>query len=132
MRGVDTNVLVRYLMNDDAGQAQIVDRLLTDCRNQGETLFIPVIVVCEMLWVLDRVHGQTKAEMIRALEELLELDIFKFEQELAIRESLDQYRHGKATLPDYVIGEISRQAGCRDTVTFDRILSRAPGYTLLA
>jgi predicted nucleic-acid-binding protein len=65
-------------------------------------------------------------------EELLELDIFKFEQELAIRESLDQYRHGRATLPDYVIGEISRQAACRDTVTFDRVLSRAPGYTLLA
>jgi predicted nucleic-acid-binding protein len=132
MRGLDTNILVRYLMNDDAGQAQIVDRLLADCRTQGETLFIPVIVVCEMLWVLDRVHGQTKEEMIRALEELLELDIFKFEQEFVIRQSLIQYRRGKATLPDYVIGEISRQAGCRDTVTFDRVLSRAPGYTLLA
>jgi predicted nucleic-acid-binding protein len=131
MRGLDTNVLVRYLMNDDPGQAQTVDRLLVDCRAKGETLFVPVIVVCEMLWVLDRVHGQTKAEMIGALEELLELDIFKFEQELVIRESLDQYRHGKATLPDYVIGEISRHAGCRDTVTFDRILSRAQGYTLL-
>jgi predicted nucleic-acid-binding protein len=132
VRGLDTNILVRYLMNDDAGQAQIVDRLLLDCRAQGETLFVPVIVVCEMLWVLDRVHGQTKSEMIRALEELLELGIFKFEQESVIRDSLDQYRRGKASFADYVIGEISHQAGCRDTVTFDRLLSRAPGYTLLA
>jgi predicted nucleic-acid-binding protein len=85
-----------------------------------------------MVWVLDRVHGQTKAEMIRAMEELLELDIFKFEREHVIRESLVQYRRGKASLADYVIGEISREAGCRDTVTFDRVLSRAPGYTLLA
>jgi predicted nucleic-acid-binding protein len=131
MRGLDTNVLVRYLMNDDAGQVQRVDRLVQDCRSEGEGLYIPVIVICEMLWVLDRVHGQTKPEMIRALEELLGLDILQFEQEAVIRASLDHYRRGKADFADYVIGEISRQAGCRDTVTFDRALGHALGYTLL-
>jgi predicted nucleic-acid-binding protein len=132
MRGLDTNVLVRYLINDEAGQVQKVDRLVQDCRSEGEALFIPVIVICEMFWVLDRVHKQSKPEMIRALEELLELDIFEFEQEAVLRASLDHYRRGKADFADYVIGEISRQAGCRYTVTFDRALGRAPGYSLLA
>jgi predicted nucleic-acid-binding protein len=49
-----------------------------------------------------------------------------------VRQSLEHYRRGKATFPDYVIGEISRHAGCRDTVTFDRDLRSAPGFTILA
>src|SRR6266851_7683965 len=84
----------------------------------------------ELVWVLDRVHGQTKPQIIEVLERLLGLDLLRFEQESVVRQSLIRFRAGKASFPDYVIGEISRQAGCRDTVSFDRDLRRAPGFTV--
>ena len=131
MRGLDTNVLVRYIANDDLKQAEVVDRLFRECSLAGEDLFVPVIVLCELVWVLDRVHGQTKPQIVEVLERLLGLDLFRFEQESVVRQSLNSFRAGKASFPDYVIGEMSRQAGCRDTVSFDRDLRKAPGFTLL-
>ena len=53
------------------------------------------------------------------------------EREDAVRRSLELYRHGPASFSDYLIGEISREDGCRDTVTFDRGLRGAPGFTVL-
>jgi predicted nucleic-acid-binding protein len=131
VRGIDTNVLVRYIANDDLKQAEAVDRLFGDCSLAGEDLFVPVIVLCELVWVLERVYGQTKPQIVAVLERLLGLDLLRFEQESVVRQSLIRFRTGKASFPAYVIGEISRQAGCRDTVSFDRVLRKAPGFTVL-
>jgi predicted nucleic-acid-binding protein len=84
-----------------------------------------------LFWVLDRTFGLEKMELIETLEKLLAVEFFRFDRESTVREGLEQYRRGKASFPDYVIGEISRQAGCRDTVTFDRDLRGAPGFTVL-
>jgi predicted nucleic-acid-binding protein len=65
------------------------------------------------------------------LEKLLATDLFRIEQEPAVRHSLKHYRDGKAGFPDYLIGEIGRVAGCRDTVSFDRALRAAPGFQIL-
>ena len=124
-------MLVRYIANDDLKQAEVVDRLFRDSSLAGEDLFVPVIVLCELVWVLDRVHGQTKPQIVEVLERLLGQDLLRFEQESVVRQSLIGFRAGKASFPDFVIGEISRQAGCRDTVSFDRDLRKAPGFTLL-
>lgn len=83
------------------------------------------------MWVLSRLYAQTKPQLIEILEKLLVVGFFRFEQESAVRQSLENYRRGKATFPDYVISEISGQAGCRETVTFDRDLRGAPGFTIL-
>ncbi len=131
MRGLDTNVLLRYIANDDLKQAEVVDRLFRDSSLAREDLFVPVIVLCELVWVLDRVHGQTKPQIVEVLERLLGLDLLRFEQESVVRRSLIGFSAGKASFPDYVIGEISRHAGCRDTVSFDRGLRNSPVFTLL-
>jgi predicted nucleic-acid-binding protein len=73
--------------------------------------------------------GQTSTH--RGIKKLFAVGFFRFEQEAAMRQGMELYRRGKATFPGYVIGEISRQAGCRDTVTFDRDLRGAPGFTIL-
>ena len=131
MRAVDTNILVRYVANDDPKQAAVVEKFWVECEINQEAIFIPVLVLCELIWVLGRLYAQTKPQLIEVLEKLLAVGFFRFEQESAVRQSLEHYRRGKATFPDYVIGEISRQAGCRDTVTFDRDLRGAPGFTIL-
>ncbi|HEY7390431.1 MAG TPA: type II toxin-antitoxin system VapC family toxin [Bryobacteraceae bacterium] len=131
MRAFDTNILVRYVVNDDPKQAALVEKLWVECETNQEAIFIPILVLCELMWVLSRLYAQTKPQLIEVLEKLLAVGFFRFEQESAVRQSVEQYRRGKATFPDYMIGEISRQAGCRDTVTFDRDLRAAPGFTIL-
>jgi predicted nucleic-acid-binding protein len=131
MRAVDTNILVRYIVNDDLKQAAVVEKFWGECETNQEAIFVPVLVLCELMWVLSRLYAQTKPQLIGVLEKLLAVGFFRFEQESAVRQSLEHYRGGKATFPDYVIGEISRQSGCRDTVTFDRDLRGAPGFTIL-
>lgn len=131
MRAVDTNVLVRYLMNDDAHQAAAVDRFFDECATHREAVYISLPVLCEMVWVLERSFRQTKDEIIHGLGKLLTIEFFQFAQEAAVRQAFDQYRRGRASLADYLIGELSVQAGCRDTVTFDRALRGAPGFTIL-
>jgi len=131
MRAADTNVLIRFVMKDDPLQTGAARRFLEECRMNREHVFIPVPVVCELVWVLDRVFGQTQAEIVGALDRLLDFALFQFDQESAIRRGLAQYRRGRAGLADYLIGELGAQAGCRDTVTFDRALRGAPGFTIL-
>lgn len=131
MRGADTNVLVRYIANDDPAQADAVAILFEKCRTDREPIFISVLALCELLWVLDRAFGQPKAELLAVLDRLFQSGLFRFERESVVRRCLHQYRRGKASFADYVIGEVSREAGCRDTVSFDRGLKGSPGFTIL-
>jgi len=80
---------------------------------------------------LSRSYGQPKAAVVEALNQILQMEQFRIEHDALVRRSLELYREGKANFSDYLIGEISRQAGCRDTVTLDRALKGAPGFTLL-
>jgi predicted nucleic-acid-binding protein len=132
MRGLDTNVLVRYLTDDDAKQTALAEILLEQASESGQPLFIPVLVLCELAWVLARSYGQAKAEIIRFVEHILEAEQFRIEGDLIVRRSLDAFRGGKADFADYLIGEICRKAGCEDCVTFDRALKSAAGFTLLS
>ncbi|SRR5258706_4196135 len=131
MRALDTNVLVRYLVNDDPGQAAVAERLLEDCRRKREPVFLSILVLCELVWVLDRSFGQSKSEIGTVLERVLDMDLFRVEREPLVRRSLQHFRHGKGNFADYLIGEIGSEAGCRDTVTFDRALRDAPGFQML-
>lgn len=132
MRALDTNVLVRYLAADDRKQLRAAEEVLEDCQREREPLFLSAIVLCELVWVLHGSYRQTKAAIIRELEQVLEMDLFQIEYELLVRQSLQLYREGRGNFSDYLIGEISRHYGCRDVVTFDRDLKGCSGFTLLS
>ena len=131
MRNLDTNILVRYLTADDRGQLAAVERLIEDCRLDREPLFLSTLVLCELLWVLSSSYGQTKTMIIQVLEQILEMDQFRVEDDALVRRSLEAYTRGKGNFADYLIGEIGRRAGCRDTVTLDRALKGAEGFTVI-
>lgn len=131
MRAVDTNVLVRLIANDDAGQVEVVRDFFRNCASRAEPIFVSILVMCELVWVLDRSYGRSKGEIIAVMDRLLETGFLRFEQERVLRLSLERYRKGKASFPDYIIGAIAAEAGCRDTVSFDRDLKGAPGFTIL-
>jgi predicted nucleic-acid-binding protein len=131
MRSLDTNVLVRFLTADDHRQLAAVERLVDQCEREGETLFLCVPVVCELGWVLTRSYGQTRAQVASVLDQLLEMSSLRVENRELVERALALYRRGKGNFADYLIGELGRHAGCRDTVTFDKALRGGPGFTVL-
>jgi predicted nucleic-acid-binding protein len=131
VRALDSNVLLRYLIADDPRQTAIAERVFEGCRVANEPLFITVLVLCETVWVLDRVYQQSKEQIIEAIETLLSMDLLRFEHERSMQRAFEHFRQSKGDFPDYLIGEIATAAGCRDTVTFDKALKGTPGFTIL-
>lgn len=131
MRALDTNVLVRYVTNDDALQATAVEHLFAECHRNREHLFISTPVMCELVWVLKNGLRQPKGEIVKMIDGLIEDDLFQIEHKPLVSKALDRYREGRAGFADYLIGQLAGHASCRDTVTFDKALKNAPGFTIL-
>jgi predicted nucleic-acid-binding protein len=131
VRAIDTNVLIRFFMDDDTGQAEVARRLLETSQDQREPLLIVPHVFCELVWVLQASFRLARTEVADILQKILVREVFVFEREQAIKGALRRYRQGRADFPDYLIGEIAAASGCRDTVTFDKALKGSPGFTIL-
>lgn len=129
MIGVDTNLLVRYLTQDDAQQSLTVNALFSKTAAQNEPLFIDDVVLCELVWVLRAAHGYDRSMIAAVIEKTLNTSAFAFASRDLIRQAVSDYRDGKGGFADYLIGHRNLDAGCRHTATFDRSLS---GSTLFA
>ena len=131
MRAIDTNVLLRYLVADDPRQTAAAQRIIEECRQVDEPIFLTALVLCETVWVLNSVYQQSKTQIVDIIEALLAMDLIRFEHDRLVRRAFDQFRLSRADFSDYLIGAISTAEGCRDTVTFDRALKDSPGFTIL-
>ncbi len=130
MIGLDTNVLVRYLVNDDLVQSDTATALL-DSLSPSEPGWISVIVLVEMVWVLTRVYKLSRDAMIVIVENLLASKDIQIEDREKVHEALALHRSGRAGLIDCLIAVSARAAGCTRTVTFDRNAARDAGMELL-
>ena len=131
MIGLDTNVLVRYLTQDDAAQAEKADAIIGSAVARGQRCVIDPVVLCELVWVLRDAYNTTKGEIVTTLDRMLATQQFEITDKDRIREALDAYRTGRADFADYLIGVANRHAGCAETVTFDRQLRGAAGFRVL-
>ncbi len=131
MKGLDTNVLVRYLVQDDLEQWRLADDYIKQTKIENETCFINNIVLCELVWVLKTSYKLSRDEIIDILETILRTDAFDFEDREAAKKSVQQMKLGKADFSDYLINQINQQAGCAETVTFDAKLQKLAGIRLL-
>ena len=131
MIGIDTNVLVRYLTQDDPAQARRVDSLVNRAIAENDVLYIDAVVLVETVWVLRARFRYTKAEIIVALDELVESAVFEFEDRNSFRLALHAFRNGSGNFADYFIGLRNVAAGCEHTVTFDRGVRNRPSFVLL-
>jgi predicted nucleic-acid-binding protein len=133
MRGLDTNPIVRYLTADDPAQAAVVKALFEDAEEAREQLFISSIALCEVVWTLrGRPYTLARREIATVLERLLATHLFELQDRDLVREALLEYRKGQADFADYLLGCQNRRAGCDSTLTFDRQLRGAAGFSLLA
>jgi predicted nucleic-acid-binding protein len=130
MIAADTNLVIRHLTHDDARQTAAVEKIFGAAAARGEPIFLGQIVLCEVCWTLSSSYGFERAAIVVALEALLGDDAFVIQGRPSLERALVRYRKGKAGFPDYLIGEVAKEEGAAVTMTFDRKLSRAPGFEL--
>jgi len=128
---LDTNVLVRFLVQDDARQGAAASRLIRSRVDAGGALFVPVTVVLELEWVLRSSFGFDKAGVLQALFGLLGSFELAFESEGAVEAALGQYADGKADFADCLHVALALMAGERPLWTFDKAAARVDGAELL-
>lgn len=130
MTGVDTNVLVRYLTQDEARQSTAAaDFLETEC--SGETPgFLNDVVLCELVWVLEDAYGYTRAQIVPVLEQLMRTAQLRVADASSAWRAIESYRQGY-DFADALIGETNRRQGCDVTVTFDRRAGKLPAFRIL-
>jgi len=133
LRGLDTNVLLRFLTGDDPAQAELVGDLFAEAERAGERFFVSVVALCELSWTLrGQPYGLDRGEIAAVLERILGTRLFEVQDRGLVRRALAEFRPGRADFADYLIGRQSLEAGCAETITFDRKLRRASGFSLLA
>ncbi len=129
MIGLDSNVLVRYLAQDDATQAARASRLIERELTERTPGFISLVVLVETCWVLKRLYGITPAEILETVRDLLDARQIVIENRSAVMRALARLKSDD--IADALIAEIAHQAGCSRVVTFDRNATRS-GMTLLS
>lgn len=130
MTGLDTNVLVRYLVQDDAEQAASATRLIEACSRESPG-YVGHIVLCELVWVLEDCYHQAKPAILGVLEKVLSVAQLEVESPALVWLALEDYREGSADFSDHLLARANLGSGCADTVTFDRKAGRSPGFRLL-
>lgn len=131
MKGLDTNVLVRFLVRDDEQQWQIADLYINQALQSNEPCLINNIVLCEVVWVLRTSYKLSREKLIDTLEKILRANIFVFENREAVEWAIGQMKSGKADFSDYLITRLNQLAGCQETASFDTKLSQLEGIKLL-
>lgn len=131
MLGIDTNVLVRYLVRDDEVQFEKASRLIKREIAAGEPVFVSLPVLLETEWVLRSRYSLKKAEILEAFSSLLDTAEILFEAEPAIEECLKFWKDGVADFADCLIGAHNRRLGCSATATFDVKAARMPAFMAL-
>jgi predicted nucleic-acid-binding protein len=117
--GLDTNVLLRTVDQSDPAQSRAVDALLSERALRPR--FVNLVVLCEFAWTLDRTYKRAREEIAERLSHVLEAPEFEVERSELAERALSRYRGGRADFADYVLAEVNREAGCRTTLTFDRL-----------
>ena len=126
MKALDTNVLVRFLVNDDQKQAQQVYQLLKQAENQREPPFVPLLVVLELFWVLESVYDLSRDEILEALDDLLMMPVLELEARSALQGFQREAQTIQADLSDLLIAHSAKVSGCQVTLSFDRKALRSP------
>ena len=131
MNALDTNVLVRFLVQDDDQQTQVVNTMLADAETQKQPLFVSSLVVLELIWVLKSAYEVPRAVILDSLNELLSLSVLEFQDQLAIRDFVVGAQDNSYDLSDLLIGQIGCYSGCETTLTFDKKAAKSPQFTNL-
>ena len=131
MPALDTNVLVRYLVQDDAIQSAAARRLIRKCVVDERTLYVPVTVTLELEWVLRTSFELAKDDVMEVLSSLFSAAELSFESEHALEVALQSYRNGTADFADCLHFALAAQAGESPLWTFDKRAAKVGGAQMM-
>jgi predicted nucleic-acid-binding protein len=128
MIGLDTNVLVRFLVRDDARQFERARRLIRWEADRGEPVLISLLVLLETEWVLRSRYTLSKEEIADTVSALLDAADVRFESEPVVEQALYLWRDSAADFADCLVGAHHRSLGCEATASFDARTARLPYF----
>ncbi|MBI3200190.1 MAG: type II toxin-antitoxin system VapC family toxin [Myxococcales bacterium] len=128
MIGVDTNVLVRFLVEDDVQQSKRAGQLFRRALAKGEQLFISDVVLCEVVWVLEGAYRVPRGEIAALLLDLARAKQVELGDADIVHRALTAFQAGNGDFADYVIRERALGAGCSALVTFEKKLWAEAGF----
>jgi predicted nucleic-acid-binding protein len=131
MIALDTNVLIRYLALDDPVQSRRATEVIDEALAGEQGVFIPVIVLCETVWVLRGYYKLSKQRIIQVLDAILTEKGFEVEARPEIHKALAEYRLYSGDFADYAIGFIARAHRCSQVLTFDQSLKTSSLFKLI-
>lgn len=131
MIGLDTNILVRYIVQDDAAQAAAATALIEGECSAETPGRVDGIVLCELVWVLESAYGYSRATVAEVLRTILTSAELRVEAPDMAWSALRSYQSGGAGFADCLIGLRNRQAGCGTTATFDKRAGRIATHRLV-
>jgi predicted nucleic-acid-binding protein len=130
MTGLDTNVIVRFLMKDDAEQAALANTVFVEFTTAAPG-FVSREVLVELVWVLQKIYCLPRTDIADAIEGLLGASEMVVESADCVGVAVDRLRKGGAGFADQMIALAGQAGGCGKTVTFDRKAAGLPGMSLL-
>lgn len=131
MNALDTNILVRFLVNDDKKMGAAARRLLESAHERGEHFLVVTPVLLELLWVLKAVYGLSREDILEALGALALMPVLEFESAALVHDLLQTARASRLDLADLLLGLCARQKGCQVTLTLDRRAGRSELFQLI-
>lgn len=131
MPGLDTNVLVRWLVADDDKQTARAQELFESARANRTMLFVPSTVLLELEWVLRSRYQFDKATVRGTFNALLETQELEFQVEAALERALHSYRQGAAEFADCLHAGLCGAADRAPLLSFDKTASRLPDVEVL-
>jgi predicted nucleic-acid-binding protein len=130
MTGLDTNVLVRYVMQDDPRQSPRATRLI-ESLNAEAPGFVPVVVLLELVWVLSGSYGLGRNQVATVLDTLLRSKELLVDRAELVAQALKRFSADGADFADALIERLAWAAGCTTTVTFDNGAVKSTAMTLV-
>jgi len=131
MIGLDTNVLVRYIMQDDVRQSSLATKLIEGLSVDAPG-FITLVSVIELTWVLESAFELNRSQIVEVFQRIMSVDVFKVDRVGIVASALRIYANSKADFADCLIERFSAHAGCAQTMTFDRHAAKTGGMVLIA
>lgn len=132
MIGLDTNVLVRYFVQDDARQSALAARLVERQLDRAAPGHVSLVALAELVWVMRTRYQASRELVVDIVSRLLGDDRFVVQASSQVWAALDAYRNSVIDFGDTLIAALDRAAGCAHTVSFDRRASRLPGIVMLS
>jgi predicted nucleic-acid-binding protein len=132
MNGLDTNILIRYLTQDDPIQSPKATKIIERRFTREDPGFISLVTMAEVVWVLGSVYALEGREIADTVERMLQADTLWIQNEQQVFTAMISLRRGWGAFADALIGALGAWAGCDSTLTFDKKALRMAGFEVPA